>query len=162
METRERRDELFVEALRKHRDAMYRVALSMLHSPADAEDAVGEATLSAYAHIRQLKSWDAVRPWLMRITVNACYDVLRGRRHETPLDDAIMTGMPAPEREETAIWAYVQQLPPSYSVVLQMFYGEDMSLREICEALHMRKGTVSARMTRARQELKKRMEADER
>ncbi|MDO5378346.1 MAG: sigma factor, partial [Clostridia bacterium] len=71
------RDERFVQAVREHREAMYRVALSMLRSKADAEDAVSEATVQAYAHLNALRSWDAVRAWLMRITVNACHATLR-------------------------------------------------------------------------------------
>ena len=76
MSEKQRRDERFVQALTAHREQMYRVALTMLRSPQEAEDAVSQATLKAYAGIGRLRSWDSVRPWLMRITVNAAHQTL--------------------------------------------------------------------------------------
>lgn len=53
----------------------------------------------AYAHIHTLRSWEAVRPWLMRITVNTCHKVLRRRKRELPSDDAALFDRPiAPAR----------------------------------------------------------------
>lgn len=160
MEAKRAKDELFVEALTAHRDAMYRVALTMLRSPADAEDAVSEATLNAYTHMNALRRWDAVRPWLMRITVNACHRTLRGRKREIPVESEALNAAQEARETETPIWAYVGALPEKYSVVLQMFYGEDMSLEEIGRALRLPKGTVSSRISRGRQELRKRMEQE--
>lgn len=66
-------DERFIEAIRQNRAGMFRVARMMLRSDSDAEEAVADATACAYAHIHTLRSWEAVRPWLMRITVNTCH-----------------------------------------------------------------------------------------
>ena len=71
MEQKRAQDARFVAALEEHRAAMFRVARAMLHTDADAEDAVSAATLAAYQHLHMLRSWDSVRPWLMRITVRA-------------------------------------------------------------------------------------------
>ncbi len=84
MSLKERQDQRFISALTQHRAGMYRVALSMLRSAHDAEDAVSQATMKAYASLHTLKDWGKVRPWLTRITVNACHTTLRRRKRESP------------------------------------------------------------------------------
>ena len=82
MEAKRSLDAKFVDALSRHRLSMYRVALSILKSPADAEDAVSDATLNSYRVIRRIRDWDAIKPFLMRVTINACYGILRKRKRE--------------------------------------------------------------------------------
>ena len=64
------------------------------------------------------------------------------------------------ERRRDAVWSLVEQLDALYSVPLTMFYADGMKLEEIAAALHVPKGTVSARMTRGRQKLKTWMEEE--
>lgn len=148
MESKQRLDEKFVEALKVHRGAMYRVAYTMLRSAADAEDAVSSATLNAYRSASRIRNWDAARAYLMRVTVNACHDTLSRRKRETVAEsEALWNSKAAPEH--TPIWMYTQQLPWQMRIVLQMRYGEDMRLEDIAAALRIPKGTVSSRLTRA-------------
>ena len=62
VEDKRRSDERFVEAIRQNRAGMFRVARMMLRSDSDAEETVADATESAYAHLRALRNWEAVRP----------------------------------------------------------------------------------------------------
>ena len=157
MEEKRRCDERFVEAIRQNRAGMFRVARMMLRSDSDAEEAVADATERAYEHLKTLRNWAAVRPWLMRITINACHKTLRRRKRELPSDDAALFDRPMQPSEEN-IWALVERLDALYSVPLTMFYAEGMKLEEIAAALCVPKGTISARMTRGRQKLKMWME----
>lgn len=161
MEQKRAQDARFVAALEEHRAAMFRVARAMLHTDADAEDAVSAATLAAYQHLHMLRSWDSVRPWLMRITVRAGQRLLRTRRRECPADWAWRPELPL-QPEATPLWVYLEGLPTQYSLPLAMYYGEGMSLQEIAQALRLPKGTVSARITRGRQALKRQLEQEAR
>lgn len=62
--------EQFCDLIRAQQISMYRYALGILKNPADAEDAVGEAVLKAYAHLAQLKKPDRFKAWSMSILVN--------------------------------------------------------------------------------------------
>jgi RNA polymerase sigma-70 factor (ECF subfamily) len=159
MEAKNSLDAKFVDALRRHRLSMYRVALSMLKSPVDAEDAVADATLSAYQAIRRIRDWEAIKPYLMRVTVNACYGILRKKKRE-PIQEAKAILAARATRDETPLWMLTQQLPPNMRIVVQMRYGEDMQLHEIATALRIPKGTVSSRLNRAQKELKRQMEKE--
>ena len=135
VEDKRRRDERFVEAIRQNRAGMFRVARMMLRSDSDAEEAVADATESAYAHLHTLRNWEAVRPWLMRITVNACHKMLRRRKRETPSGDETLFDRPIKPSDATEIWSLVEQLDALYSVPLTMFYADGMKLEEIAAAL---------------------------
>ncbi len=161
MDERQARDERFVRAVRENRASMFRVARTMLRSNADAEDAVSEATVSAYAHIAALRNWDTVRAWLMRITVNACHQTLRRRKREQPVDDSAFAAIPAREADPMGVFAYVERLDAKYSVPLTMFYSEDMRIEEIAGALRIPLGTVGSRLARGRKLLKALIEKEE-
>jgi RNA polymerase sigma-70 factor (ECF subfamily) len=64
--------------LAAHKDVMVRVAAALV-GPADAEDAAQEASVRAWRSWDELRDREAVRSWLLRITVNVCHDWLRGR-----------------------------------------------------------------------------------
>ncbi|MDO5377831.1 MAG: sigma factor-like helix-turn-helix DNA-binding protein, partial [Clostridia bacterium] len=63
--------------------------------------------------------------------------------------------------ERVPVWVYVAKLPPKYACVLQMVYGEGMSVEEIARLLRLPKGTVSSRVTRGRRMLKEQIEKEE-
>ncbi len=156
METNQSLNDRFTLALREHRLTMYRVARSMLKTDADAEDAVSAATLSAYKAMDRIRDWGAIRPYLIRVTVNACHRTLRQRKREIISDvEPLLSVRPAPE--ETPLWMYLESLPPSLRMVLQLRYGEGLPLDEIAKTLGVPKGTVSSRIHRAQNDLKKMM-----
>lgn len=58
--------EQFCQRIREQETSMYRYALGVLRNPTDAEDAVGETVLKAYAHLEQLKDPERFRSWPCR------------------------------------------------------------------------------------------------
>src|ERR1043165_4838036 len=73
--------ELEFQALsQRHCDEIYRYALGLLGSPADAEDATQEALLRLWKHLPRLNLFN-IRAWLFRTTRNYCLDQIRRRSH---------------------------------------------------------------------------------
>ena len=54
----------------------------------------------------------------------------------------------------------VNSLPEEYRIVVLMYYGADMSTKEIASELNMSKGTVTSKLMRARKKIKKGLEAN--
>ena len=77
-----------------HGGRMKSVALNLLASPADAEDAVQEAFLKVYRGAARFRGGSSVATWLYRILVNTCYDLMRKgrRRPEAPAAGADRDG----------------------------------------------------------------------
>lgn len=71
-------DAAFARLMEESMPAMYRVAMSILRRQADAQDAVQQALLNAWA-ARGRARRGAERAWLMRILINECRNVQRYR-----------------------------------------------------------------------------------
>lgn len=136
----------FVEAVRARRGGMYRVALSMLRSPQDAEDAVSAAVEAAWNRLDRLRDVDALPAYLMRCTVNACHRVLRRRKRETPVED--MAPLMSKSQDRAGIWEYLDSLPEKYRLPLILRYAEDMTVTEVARSLRMTRSGASSRIQR--------------
>ena len=149
----------FAQTAENCRAAMYRVALGMLRSEADAEDAVSEAVIAAFSHLSRIHNMQALPGYLMKCTVNACHATLRRRKKEISADTMEAYG----EANENAgnIWQYVHHLPEKYRLPLLLRYGEEWPLKEIARFLHVPKGTASARISRGLDMLKQELEKED-
>lgn len=151
----------FNAAVRQYQDMVYRVALHILASPTDAEDAVQEVFLRLYTFQKPFDSEEHLRHWLIRVTVNTCKNMLKNwwRKRRVSLDNIAeqpVFDMPA-ERE---LYNAVLSLPEKYSTVLDLFYYEELSTAEIAEVLVIRQSAVTTRLSRARTMLKEKLGED--
>lgn len=136
---------------------MYRYALGVLRNPADAEDAVGETVLKAYAHLAQLRDTERFRSWVMSILVNVTRTMLAGRgRLEFPGDMSLYEQR-APE-EGRELWYVVMDLPQDFRQVVILYYYEGFRTKEIARMMKLSEGTVKSRLNRARRKLKTALE----
>ena len=102
----------FAQTVVDCRPGMYRIALGMLRSPADAEDAVSAAIVTAYARLHALRNESALPAYLMKCTVNACRAALRKRKRELPTQNMAIYESSAPEGDN--VWEYLHALPEKY------------------------------------------------
>lgn len=145
----------FLDTVRKNRDRMYRVAMSYLHTGADAEDAVSAAVEAAWTHFWKLRNPDALGPYLIRCVINASKNELRRRKRLVPLDsvkESLIT-----DRNGDLLFEYICGLEDKYRIPLILKMQERMTEKEIAEVLRVPRGTVSTRISRALNELKKQM-----
>src|ERR1041384_3796889 len=77
-------DETAIRAIiQRHNRRLYRLARSVLKDDADAEDAVQQAYVKAFAGIRDFRGDAALATWLSRIVINVALDTMRRRRAVT-------------------------------------------------------------------------------
>ncbi len=151
------RDE-FVELIRANARAMFRAARSVLDSDAQAEDAVGEAILTAWQKLDSLRDPNAARTWLVRLAVNKAIDERRRTSRLTSTEELLE--LAAPERAASP-WEAVCALPPDRRTAVVLYYYEGMKVREIARVLNISVGTVKSRLARARRELWEMLKEDE-
>ena len=78
----------FTRLAEKNKDAVFRLAYSLLKNPADADDVVQNTLLRLYQSNKRFDSDEHVRNWLMRVAVNECRMVWRSSKHQPEcLDD---------------------------------------------------------------------------
>lgn len=67
----------FLELIEKCKVQMYKTAKAILKNEDDVCDAIQEALFSAYKNMKNLKNERYFKTWIIRITVNKCYDLIR-------------------------------------------------------------------------------------
>lgn len=166
---RSRRGDLdaFNGLVEQHQSAVYNLCLRLMTSRQAAEDATQEAFISAYRAIGRFRG-ENVRPWLLRIASNACYDELRRRRARpaASLDAPLAEGAPSIDPPDTdpgpqeqveagELAAYLQQvldqLPFDQRLVLVLRDVQGLSYEEVASATGASLGTVKSRISRARE-----------
>lgn len=148
----------FEELVRRHRHAVYRVALRMLGDEGEAEDATQEAFVQAWRGLAAFRSDAAFSTWIHRIVTNRCLNVLRSRRPADPLPEVEVAAPPArtPERVVEANWQLhdlkqaIDQLTPEQRLPLVLHDLEGHHLDEIAAMLDISVAAVKSRLHRAR------------
>jgi RNA polymerase sigma factor (sigma-70 family) len=137
-----------------------RIAARLIGS-ADAEDAVQEALLRT---VDQDELGDP-EGWFVRVLTNHCLGVLRRRAVWRALGlrgEDVDAAPPADAQLESARRAHdlrrrIARLPPMQQLVVQLRYGEELSIAEIASAARIGEETVKTHLQRAMERLRAEM-----
>ena len=143
----------FTRLAKKYQDMIYRLALSYLRSPHDAEDTAQEVLIKLYTAKKEFESDDHVRFWLVRVTSNECKKALR-HRCITPSLDECAELIAEDDFEARDVLEAVMSLDGSLREVLILYYYEGFKISEIARIVKIPQGTVGTRLKRAKEKLK--------
>ncbi len=151
----------FTAAVRHYQNTVYRAALHALGNTQEADDAVQEVFLRLFRCEKAFDGEEHLRRWLLRVTVNYCRDVLKSPWRRRRVSMAELPETPVFDRpEQQTLYREVMALPERDRTVLNLFYYEEFSVREIGELLGLETSTVTTRLARARRRLKERLGED--
>lgn len=132
---------------------LYRFALYTLHHAQDAEDAVSETVVDAFAQIGTLREAAAFKSWIFRILTAKCSHRIRQyMNRETELDESMPDTVPEREEHLDTRRAFAS-LPDEDRLILSMNLFAGYSSQEIAEILGMNANTVRSRQSRALKKL---------
>ncbi len=135
-----------------------------------AEDLAQETLLRGYRALGTLTRPERFGAWLQGIALRACLDWLKAGERRTVAFSALghdPDSFPHPHggdepdldraEERQGLLAAVEALPPDCRTVVMLYYYQDVTYREIADALGVSPATVNARLTRARALLRARL-----
>ena len=146
----------------EYADLILRVSYTYLRTTADAEDICQEVLLKLLLRCEPFKSEAHERAWVVRVTINACKDLLRRQavRSTVAIEEVPDLESPEPADEEhelrrsQRILAAVMGLPLSMREVVFLYYYEGWSLREVARACGCSEAAATKRLSRARAQLR--------
>ena len=156
-------DELSFENLvNAHYEPLYRFALSLARSEADAGDLVQQTFCRWAAKGDQLRDSSKAKSWLFT-TLHR--EFLGRRRHEDKfpkveislVEESELTAIsPSAEKQidGASVMSALQRLDEMYRAPLALFYLEEHSYRDIAEILEVPVGTVMSRISRGKELLR--------
>jgi RNA polymerase sigma factor (sigma-70 family) len=118
----------------------------------DAEDVFQEVFARAYERLPELRSDDAVRPWLAQLTRRLCIDRLRLNARdtlsETEPDEREVDDVLSQLDEAMSVRAALDRVGDPCREILDRFFCRDESYRTIGEMLEIPAGTIASRISR--------------
>lgn len=146
----------FEALVRRHQAAVYRVALRMLGSEADAQDATQESFVRAWRGLERFRRESAVSTWLYRIVTRRCLDAIAARRptealHQIELDAGVDCADTAEQSERLrAVTRAIAGLPGEQRAALVLREFEGLSYDQLADVLNTSVPAVKGRIHRAR------------
>lgn len=160
-------------------DRVYRLAMRITGNPSDAEEVVQDALWRAGRRIDTFRGTASFGSWVYRITANAAYEKLRGKRSqrnevswedlaptfdehgqhvEVTVDWSSRLKDPAIESElKVVLCRAIAKLPPAYRTVFLLHDVEGLSNPEIADTLQVGLASIKSRVHRARLFLRRRL-----
>ena len=165
----------FEELVNRYESKILRLTKNRTGNREDAEDAMQDAFLKAYAHLDGFQQDSRFYTWLVRIAANEALMRLRKRRPgQLSLDEPIEGDAdlmpreledwrPNPEREyakaelQTLLAEVIEKLEPEDRIVLVLRDIEELSTQETADALGLSVTNVKSRLLRARLKLREKL-----
>jgi RNA polymerase sigma-70 factor, ECF subfamily len=158
--------------VQQHNRGLWRIARGILGNDADAEEAVQDAYVRAFASLDAFRGDASLGTWLARIVINEALRRVEHRKptvdladvaEQLPLDHTGSATMASPVGpEHAAAHAEIQRilehavdaLPSEFRAVFMMRIVEQMSIEETAGLLGIPQATVKTRLHRANERLR--------
>jgi RNA polymerase sigma factor (sigma-70 family) len=130
-----------------------------------AGDIVQDTWMAAIKGLKRLDDASLFPAWLYRIAHRKCVDAIRDNQRQRRLlaraqaEPETVPGSvnPSTTFDLTSVTGAIGQLTEEQRDVVQLFYGEELSIADIAAVLGVPGGTVKSRLYHARESLKKQL-----
>lgn len=158
-------DDAWAELVRRFSRYVYAISQQAYRlSPTDAEDVFQDVFTRTYERLGDLRSDDAIRPWIGQLTRRLCVDRLRvaGREsiEEEPAEHNAEETLDRID-EALAVREALVRLSEPCRDILDRFFARDESYATIGDALDLPSGTIASRISRCLAKLREQLEGRE-
>jgi RNA polymerase sigma-70 factor (ECF subfamily) len=166
----------FEELVNRYERKIFRLTMNITRNREDAEDAMQDAFLKSYAHLKDFQEDSRFYTWLVRIAANEALMRLRKRRpNQFSLDEPIegdedlmprelQDWGPSPEQRfaqtemHEILSDVIDKLEPDFRVVFVLRDIEELSTEETAKTLGISVPAVKSRLLRARLKLRQKLD----
>lgn len=145
-------------------DDMFKVCLSYAPDYDSANDMLQEGFLKVFQKIHKYKNTGALGGWIRTVIVHNCIDLIRSDKWsklstelntEYNVEDNIISINDSIKKfENDDFLALIKDLPAGYKIVLNLYFLEDYTHKEIAETLNITVGTSKSQLSKAKAYLK--------
>ena len=148
-------------AVERYADMVRRLCMLHLKNAADTEDIFQNVFLKYVLRSMPFESEAHEKAWFIRVTINACKDLLKSffRSRTVSLDEVVQLPAETPPDHREVLEA-VLSLPPKYKDVVYLHYYEGYTAPEIGHMLGKNVNTVYTRLNRSKQLLREKLGGD--
>lgn len=170
-------NDAFVQLFELTQHKAYYTAIKITKKPEDAQDILQDSYVKAFTTLKLLKDNSKFQSWFNCIVANNCKNYVVKKKpnlfseyendnenyaFEDTLENQDKSLLPheVTDNEETKriVMQCVEKLPEDQKICILMFYYDEMSIKEIAQALEISEGTIKSRLSLAKKKLKKEFE----
>jgi RNA polymerase sigma-70 factor (ECF subfamily) len=143
---------------------MFGVCMRYAKDRTEAEDNLQDGFVNVFTNLKKFRHEGSFEGWVRRIMVNVSLSKYRKQHILYPVEDVgkyetqSFNGDILEKISAGELINLIQQLPPRYRMVFNLFVMEGMSHQEIAEAMKISEGTSKSNLARARDILKRKVE----
>lgn len=148
-------------AIERHADTVRRLCMIHLKNYADTEDIFQRVFLKYVLSSVSFENEEHERAWFIRVTINACKDLLKNffRSHTVSMEEVLE--QPAEiEQDHREVLEAVLSLPARYRDVVYLYYYEEYTAPQIGRILGKNVNTIYTLLNRAKKILREKLGGD--
>lgn len=154
--------EAFAELIRRHRSSLASLIRRLVADLDEAEDLLQETLVQSWLNIGSVRTPERVQAWLLQVARNLCRDYHKSaQRRARPANHRELGtylnryGRAAPPEPIAAeVREAMRSLSSAEREVVQLFYMQGLTIKEICACTQSRVGTIKSRLFTARHHLR--------
>lgn len=144
--------------LERNQEYIYKMAYIYTGNQQDALDILQEAAAQSVNAIRKLKEPKYFLTWFCKIMVRQTGKLFKSRTYEVLVEENSewidQANLLQQDSASIDLLRAVMSLEDKYRLVLQLYYYQDFSVREISRLLELKEGTVKTNLKRGRERLR--------
>ena len=148
-------------AIELYADTVRRICMLHLKNHADTEDIFQTVFLKYLLSSKEFETPEHEKAWLIRVTVNACRDLLKSffRSHTVSMEELL--DQPSLPQQDHEVLEAVLSLPVRYKDAVYLHYCEGYTAPELAKILGKNVNTIYTLLNRARQLLREKLGGDD-
>jgi RNA polymerase sigma-70 factor (ECF subfamily) len=150
------------ELVQRYSRYVYAIAVRGFRlSDEDAEDVFQDVFTRVYTRLDTLRDASALRPWIAQLARRRCLDAVSGGGREVPAEEVMIeegTADMAEIEEAQAVRDALAGLTDTCQDILDRFFAQDQSYRQIASELDIPAGTIASRIARCLGKLRDELE----
>ena len=169
----------FAALCERYSKQLFRAARRITQTREDAEDAVQDALIQAFVHLKDFEGRSNVATWLTRIAINSAFMILRKKRATppVPIEESIIRGEtrrtrelpgggPSPEviclqrERKRSLSMALSELTPAMREAIELRELHELSVQETARILGISVPAVKGRVFHGRRKLRKMLHPD--
>ncbi|UCF14017.1 MAG: RNA polymerase sigma factor [Phycisphaerales bacterium] len=149
----------YASLVKSYSGRIFAVCYGILGNTHDAEDVAQQTLLRGFANIRQIRRNESFGAWISRIARNLCVDFLRRQKRRRSLRAGEVTSDRQSSQEHPELRKALAELSEEHRLALMLYYFDGCSTKAVAEAFEISEGAAQARLSRARRQLRKLLQA---
>ena len=140
----------------EYSNMVYRLAISRTRNKEESEDIYQEVFLRLSKKIPKFENEEHEKAWLIRVTIN-CTKTVLGSKFKNTIEE-LKENLEFDTEGRSSVYYSVLELPLKYRTVIHLHYYEGYKIEEISKILNINTNTIKTRLSRAREQLRNKME----